>query len=107
MKTMRLPSEAEYAQMLGRLQNVMAFAAEELEQLATGVRPGLSDAAAANISSRLRNLARTVMFRVGNDENDPVPADLPSIAETQTPDVRSRMALRSRQDSQGQVLTTP
>lgn len=85
---MKLPSEAEYAQMLGRLQNVMAFAAEELEQIANGVIPGLSDKAADNISSRLRNLAR-LMFRIGNDENDPVPADLPSIADTETPDVPS------------------
>jgi hypothetical protein len=83
---MKLPSEAEYAQMLGRLQNVMAFAAEELEQLAGGARPGLSDKAAENLSSRLRDLAR-LMFRIGNDENDPVPADLPSIADTETPDV--------------------
>ena len=85
---MKLPNETEYAQMLGRLQNVMAFAAEELEQLANGVRPGLSDRAADNVTSRLRNLAR-VMFRVGNDENDPVPEGLPSIADTETPEVPS------------------
>ena len=77
---MKLPNEAEYAQMLGRLQNVMAFAAEELEQLANGVRPGLSDNAADDVTTRLRNLAK-VMFRIGNDENDPVPGDLPSIAD--------------------------
>ena len=69
---MKVPNEAEYARMLGRLQNVMAFAAEELEELA--------DLSADNVSTRLRNLAR-VMFRIGNDENDPVPADLPSIAD--------------------------
>ena len=85
---MKLPNEAEYAQMLGRLQNVMAFAAEELEQLANGAKPGLSDRAADNVSSRLRNLAR-LMFRIGNDENDPVPVGLPSIADTETPDVPS------------------
>lgn len=85
---MKLPNETEYAQMLGRLQNVMAFAAEELEQLANGVRPGLSDRAADNVTSRLRKLAR-VMFRVGNDENDPVPEGLPSIADTETPEVPS------------------
>ncbi|HSE16585.1 MAG TPA: hypothetical protein VLB46_06005 [Pyrinomonadaceae bacterium] len=85
---MKLPNEAEYAQMLGRLQNVMAFAAEELEQLANGVTPGLSNRAAENVTSRLRSLAR-VMFRIGNDENDPVPTDLPSIADTETPNVPS------------------
>jgi hypothetical protein len=85
---MKLPNEAEYAHMLGRLQDVMAFAAEELEQLANGVRPGLSDIAADNVNSRLRNLAR-VMFRIGNDENNPVPTDLPSIADTETPEVPS------------------
>jgi len=85
---MRLPSELEYAQMLGRLQNVMGFAAEELEQLANGMKPGLSTAAADNVTSRLRDLAR-VMFRIGNNEDDPVPADLPSIATTPTPDVPS------------------
>ena len=77
---MKFPTETEYAQMLGRLQNVMAFAAEELEQLANG--------APDNISSRLRDLAR-VMFRIGNDANDPVPVDLPSIADTPTPNVTS------------------
>ena len=63
--------------MLGRLQDTMAFASEELEQLANGVRPGLSKAAADNIALRLRNLARNLTFRIGNDENDPVPAGLP------------------------------
>ena len=86
---MRLPSEVEYAQMVGRLQGVMAFAAEELEQLANGLKPGLSDAAASDITSRLRSLARKVMFRIGSNEDDPVPADLPSIADTPTPDVPS------------------
>ena len=87
---MKLPNEAEYAQMLGRLQNVMAFAAEELEQLANGVGPGLSDQAADNVTFRLRKLARDVMFRIGNDPNDPVPRDLPSIADPDAnPDVPS------------------
>lgn len=85
---MNLPTEAEYAQMLGRLQNVMAFAAEELEQLANAVRPGISDQSADIVASRLRKLARDVMFRVGNDPNDPVPTDLPSIADPDAnPDV--------------------
>jgi hypothetical protein len=86
---MRLPNEDEYVQMLGRLQDVMAFAAEELEQLANGVKPGLSNAAAENVCSRLRSLARGVMFRIGNDEDNPVPTDLPPITETPTPDVPS------------------
>jgi hypothetical protein len=85
---MKLPNELECAQMLDRLQNVMGFAAEELEQLASGVKPGLSTAAANNVTSRLRDLAR-VMFRIGNNEDDPDPADLPSIATSQTPDVPS------------------
>ena len=84
---MPLPTENEYAQMLGRLQDVMAFVAEELEQVANGVRAGLSATAADNVTSRLRKLVRTVIFRVGNEENDPVPADLPTIANTPTPDV--------------------
>ena len=87
---MKLPNEAEYAQMLSRLQNVMAFAAEELETLARGVKPGLSDKAANNVTTRLVNLAKGVMFRVGNDENDPVPRDLPSITDPDAnPDVPS------------------
>jgi hypothetical protein len=41
---LKVPNEAEYAQMLGRLKDAMDFASEELEQLANGVSPGLSGA---------------------------------------------------------------
>ena len=84
---MRLPTETEYVQMLGRLKDVMDFASEELEQLANGVRPGMSDVAVENITTRLRKLALNVTFKVGNDENDPVPAGLPTLTNTPTPNV--------------------
>ena len=84
---MELPSEAEYIAMLGRIQDTMAFASEELEQVANGVRPGLSEAAAENIALRLRNLARNVTFRVANDVSDPAPKGLPTLADTPTPNV--------------------
>jgi len=77
---MTLPSFEEYAALLGRLQNTMAWVSEEVENLATGVD---SD----EIATRLRDLAHCVFFRIANDENDPVPKDLPDIATTPTPEV--------------------
>lgn len=84
---MRVPTETEYAEMLGRLKNVMDFASEEIETLRTGIGAGLSAAAAEDINRRLLRLLTDVTFRVGNDENDPVPAGLPSIADTSSPPV--------------------
>jgi len=77
---MTLPSFEEYAAMLGRLQNTMAWVSEEVEDLVTGVE---SD----EIATRLRDLLHCVFFRIANDENDPVPKDLPNIATTPTPEV--------------------
>jgi hypothetical protein len=79
---MDLPTLKEYAAMLGRLQNTMAWVSEEVENLAPGTG---SD----EIATRLRDLLHCVFFRIGNDENDPVPKDLPSIATTPTPGVGS------------------
>jgi hypothetical protein len=86
---MPLPSEQEYVRMLGRLQDVMQYAAEELEQVANGVTPGLSQACADEITTRLRSLVRNVFFRIANNEIDPLPEDLPTIANTPTPDACS------------------
>jgi hypothetical protein len=57
---------------------------EEVENLATGVDAGLNENA-AEIATRLRDLARCVSFRIANDNHDPVPKDLPDIATTPTP----------------------
>jgi hypothetical protein len=81
---MTLPSFEEYAAMLGRLQNTMAWVSEEVEDLATGV--DLKENA-DEIATRLRDLLHCVFFRIANDENDPVPKDLPDIATTPTPEV--------------------
>jgi hypothetical protein len=83
---MQLPTFEEYTTMLGRLLNTMAWVSEELESLATGVDQGPNENA-DEIATRLRDLAHCVSFRVGNDENDPVPKDLPDIASTPTPEV--------------------
>jgi len=83
---MELPSFEEYAAMLRRLENTMAWVSEEVENLATGVDQGLKENA-DDIATRLRDLAHCVFFRVGHDDNDPVPKDLPDIASTPTPDV--------------------
>jgi hypothetical protein len=81
---MELPGFEEYAAMLGRLQNTMAWVSEEVEDLASGVDQGLKENA-DEIATRLRDLAHCVSFRVGNDDNDPVPK--PDIATTPTPEV--------------------
>jgi hypothetical protein len=81
---MELPTFQEYAAILGRLQNAMAWVSEEVENLATGVDAGLNENA-AEIATRLRDLARCVSFRIANDNHDPVPKDLPDIATTPTP----------------------
>ena len=75
---MDLPNLDEYSAMMGRLQNAMAWVSEEVENLAPEVG---SD----EIATRLRDLLHCVFFRIGNDENNPVPNDLPSIATTPTP----------------------
>jgi hypothetical protein len=80
---MTLPSFEEYTAMLGRLQNTMAWVSEEVENLASGL--GNAD----EIATRLRDLLHCVFFRIANDENDPVPKDLPDIATTATPLVGS------------------
>lgn len=64
---MQVPSEQEYAMMLGRLQNTMIFACQSLAELAGSDETG----------NLLLKLAK-ILERVGNDENDPVPRDLPS-----------------------------
>ena len=63
---MQLPSEQEYVRMLGRLQNAMIFSCQSLADLAGGDETG----------RLLRKLAR-ILERIGNDQNDPVPEDLP------------------------------
>jgi hypothetical protein len=83
---MQLPDFQEYAAMLGRLQDTMAWVSEEIENLATGINVGMKENA-DEIATRLRDIAQCVSFRVGNDENNPVPKDLPSIATTPTPEV--------------------
>jgi hypothetical protein len=77
---MELPTLEEYAAMQDRLQNAMAWVSEEVENLASGVD-------SEEIATRLRDLLHCVFFRIANDENDPVPKDLPSIATTPTPGV--------------------
>lgn len=83
---MALTSVADYVAMLSRLKNTMDWVSEEVENLATGIDQGLKENA-DEIANRMRDLAHCVSFRIANDENDPVPKDLPDIATTPTPDV--------------------
>jgi hypothetical protein len=64
----------------------LLFVFLEVENLATGVDQCLTENA-DEIATRLRDLAHCVFFRVGHDDNDPVPKDLPDIASTPTPAV--------------------
>lgn len=63
---MQVPSEQEYGKMLGRLEDAMIFSCQSLLELA-----GSDDA-----GRLLRRLAK-ILERIGNDENNPVPEDLP------------------------------
>jgi hypothetical protein len=81
-----VPSEQEYGEIINRLQGAMLYACQELATLADGVTAGLSNEDADEIATRLRNLAVSVIERIGGFD-DPAPRDLPDGAKGQLPAV--------------------
>jgi len=71
-----VPTEQDYDQMLNRIRMAMMYSCGELAELAMGLKAGLSEGDADEISSRLGKLAH-VLERICTNESDPAPADLP------------------------------
>jgi hypothetical protein len=71
-----VPTEQDYDQMLNRIRRAMMYSCGELVLLAMGVKAGLSEGDAGEISSRLGKLAHD-LERICTDESDPAPTDLP------------------------------
>jgi len=74
---MQMPDEDEYGEILARIGGAMIYSCQELELLIDGVRAGISQPDADEVSSRMRNLAK-ILERIGTNVADPAPLDLPT-----------------------------